>query len=343
MTHLQTVILEVQTDQGISGLGEFRGERLEDGQMVQLEQLLIGQDPRNISRLVPALEEGLGRGALSAGVDFALHDIKGKALGVPVYQLLGGKRRDAVPLVWTLPYLSIEEQVAQARERVQEGFTHVIKMKVGVPGDSEHILAVARAIGDVPLRPDSNMGHSKPEAIKQFLALRAEGVRYELIEDPCPLDLGDYQEVGDALDTPISLHGGWSDFDDLAAIIRAAKPAIKCVNIMITHWGLFRSAQIVGALEAAGIGWTLGTSHDSSIKIAAAFHLATAMPNKLYPCDLLGPRLHVADIAAEPLHIEAGYGKAPERPGLGVELNEDVMKQWGAGEAERQPIATQVD
>jgi muconate cycloisomerase len=105
-------------------------------------------------------------------------------------------------------------------------------------------------------------------------------------------------------------------------------PRIQCVNIMPTHWGLFRSAQIVGALEAARVGWTLGTSHDSSIKIAASLHLASAMPNRIYPCDLLGPRLHVDDIAAEPLEIRAGYGVAPDRPGLGVDLNEDVMSRW---------------
>ena len=208
-----------------------------------------------------------------------------------------------------------------------------MKMKVGVPGDSEHIRAVARAIGDVPIRPDSNMGHSKPDAIKQLQALQAEGVKFELVEDPCPLDLDDYQEVGDALNLPISLHGGWSSFDDLAQIIRADRPAIKCLNIMPTHWGLYRSAQIVGALETAGIGWTLGTSHDSSIKIAASFHLASALPNHIYPCDLLGPRLHVDDIATEPLQIRGGYGVAPDRPGLGVELNEQVMSRWAVSTA----------
>ena len=331
MTHLRTVVIEVHTDDGITGLGEFRGDGLGSDIARQLDESLIGEDPTDISRLVPVLEEQLGRGGLVAGIDFALHDIKGKALGVPVYQLLGGRYRDRVPLVWTLPYLSIEEQVMTARDSVDEGFTHAMKMKVGVPGDSEHILAVARAIGDVPIRPDSNMGHSKHEAIEQLSELQAEGATFELVEDPCPLDLSDYQDIGEALNLPISLHGGWSSFSDLAAIIRANMSRIVCVNIMPTDWGLYRAAQIVGALETAGIGWTLGTSHDSSIKIAASLHLASALPNRIYPCDLLGPRLHVDDVAAEPLEIRAGYGIAPERPGLGIDLNEDVMSCWAAG------------
>lgn len=328
MTHLRTAIIEVQTDKGITGLGQAQGGGLEPEVRQKVGEVLLGQDPTNISCLVPLLEERIGRGTVVGGFDFALHDIKGKALGVPVYQLFGGKHRERVPLVWTLPYLSIEEQIPEARRRVQEGFTHAVKMKVGVPGDLEHLLAVAGEIGDVPIRPDSNMGHTKEEALSQLDQMKSEGVHFELVEDPCPTDWDDYQEIGETLGLPISVHGGMSSFEALASLIRAARPAIRCMNIMPTFWGLFRTAQIVGALEAAGIGWTMGTSHDSSIKVAAALHLAAALPNRLYPCDLLGPRLHVDDVAAEPLEIIAGYGVAPDKPGLGIELNEDVIAKW---------------
>jgi L-alanine-DL-glutamate epimerase-like enolase superfamily enzyme len=333
MTHLQTCILELSTDEGFTGLGEVRGIGVSQEEQEGLEQALIDRDPRQISSLIPLLEGRFGQGPLIAGVDFALHDIKGKALDVPVYELLGGKFRDRVPLVWTLPYLEIEEQVLQAQEMVKQGFTHAIKMKVGVPGDSEHIRAVADVIGDVPIRLDSNMGHSKSEALHQLKELQAEGVNYELIEDPCPTNMEDYQEIGDALGRPLSVHGGIESFDDVMNVIRADAPAIQCMNVMITHFGLYRASQIVSALQLAGIGWTLGTSHDSSIKMAAGFHLATAMSNTIYPCDLLGPRLHVDDIAAQPLHIEAGYGVAPDSPGLGVEINEDVMARWAGEES----------
>ena len=116
----------------------------------------------------------------------------------------------------------------------------------------------------------------------------------------------------------------------MSGLIRAAKPGIRCVNVMPTDWGIYRSAQIVGALEVAGIGWTMGTSHDSSIKIAASLHLGTALPNAIYPCDLLGPRLHAADVATEPLSIHAGEGIAPSGPGLGVELDRDVLENYRA-------------
>lgn len=340
MTHLQTAILEVSTDAGITGLGEVRGTGPSATLQQRLAALLEGQDPTRISALVPILEREFGHGPLTAGIDFALHDIKGKHLGVPVYELLGGKYRERVPLVWTLPYLSVEEQVVQALQMVQEGFTHAIKMKVGVPGDSEHIRAVADVIGEVPIRPDSNMGHSKHDALKQLAELKNTGVKYELIEDPCPIDFDDYQEIGEALSNPISVHGGIESHADVTRLIRSGVPAIHCMNVMITHWGLYRASQIVSALEVAGIGWTLGTSHDSSIKMSAAFNLATAMSNRIYPCDLLGPRLHADDVASEPLKISAGYGYAPDRPGLGIELDEGVMARWDARNVE---VPTQVD
>jgi L-alanine-DL-glutamate epimerase-like enolase superfamily enzyme len=111
MSHLKTSIIELRTDDGVVGLGEFLtdglpgdalekdGSCLPNGAMQSLNELLIGEYPRVISRLVLMLEKRLGRGALVAGLDFALHDLKGRALGVPVYQLLGGMSRERVPLV----------------------------------------------------------------------------------------------------------------------------------------------------------------------------------------------------------------------------------------------------
>ena len=263
-----------------------------------------------------------------AGIDFALHDIVGKALGVPVYQLLGGKVRDRMPLVWTLAYRSIEEQVEETAQRVGEGFTHAIKMKVGVEGDLAHVLAVAQAAEGVPLRPDNNQGHSKETALGQFRELQKKGVRFELLEDPSPPDWDEYQELADVLDVGISVHAGWSSLRDLGGVIQANKPGIWCVNITLSQWGIRRTAQIAGALECAGIGWTMGTSHESGIKTSAALHLGVAVRNRIYPADVLGPMLFVADVLAEPLEMGGGYGTPPDGPGLGIALDEEALERY---------------
>ena len=330
MSHLETTILKVHTDEGLVGLGEAKGDNIPSVIAEQVAPRLAGRNALEIETLLTDLETIFGPSTILAGIDFALHDIVGKALNVPVYQLLGGKFRDRVPLTWTIAYHSLEEQVLDARTHVEQGFTNVLKMKVGVPGDLERVLRVAEVAGDVPIRPDSNQGHDKRSAIRQTLEMKANGVRIELLEDPSPSDWDDYQEIAEATEVGISIHAGWSSLEDLAGIIRAAKPGIRCVNIMPTIWGIRRTAQIAGALECAGVGWTMGTSHDSAIKTAAALHLATAIRNHVYPVDILGPLLRVDTVLKVPPTLEAGFGVAPDGPGLGVELDEEVLQRYAA-------------
>lgn len=328
MTHLETTILKVQTDAGLVGLGEAKGNKIPEMVTARVLPMLKGRDPLDLESILTEIETEFGPSTILAGIDFALHDIIGKALNVPVYQLLGGKYRDRVPLTWTISYSSLEEQILDARIHVEQGFTNVLKMKVGVPGDLERVLKVAEASPGVPIRPDSNMGHDKETAIRQTLEMKNQGVEIELLEDPSPSNWEDYQEIADAADVGISVHAGWDSLDDLAGIIRAAKPGIRCVNIMPTTWGIRRTAQIAGALECAGIGWTMGTSHDSAIKTAASLHLATAIRNHVYPIDVLGPLLRVDDIVKVSPSLEAGFGVAPEGPGLGVELDEAAIERY---------------
>ena len=141
LTHLHTNILKVHTDAGIVGLGEVRGDEVPEKVRTEVEPILQGQNPLDIEGALAHLTSSLGGWSrLCSGVDFALHDIAGKYYDVPVYELLGGKAREAVPMVWTLPYVDPEIQVKQAADRVAEGFTHAVKMKVGVAGDQDHVV-----------------------------------------------------------------------------------------------------------------------------------------------------------------------------------------------------------
>jgi muconate cycloisomerase len=329
ITHLEATVLKVHTDGGIVGLGEARGANVPEEMAGRWGALLKGRDPLQIEGLLNELEAAFGLGRMLAGIDFALHDITGKALGLPVYQLLGGKARERVPLVWTLPYVDPDLQAKQARERVAEGFRHAVKMKVGVAGDQAHVDAVARAIPDVPLRPDNNQGHDFETALRQFRALKEAGVKIELIEDPSPSDWDAYQRLSEALDLPVSVHAGWRTLQDLGELIRANKPGIRCVNVTFAAWGIRRTLQIAGALECAGIGWSMGTSHEAGIKTAAALHAGCAARNHLYPADVLGALLLEGDVV-KGLDMKGGYGRPSDGPGLGVELDEDAIERFRA-------------
>lgn len=328
LTHLHTNVLKVHTDAGITGLGEARGDDVAGLASGRAGALLEGRDPLDIEGTLACLSSELGWSRFCAGIDFALHDIAGKYHDVPVYGLLGGKAREAVPMVWTLPYVDPGVQVRQATERVAEGFTHAVKMKVGVAGDQEHVRAVAAAIPGVPLRPDNNQGHETETAIAQFRALLDSGIRLEMVEDPSPSNWDDYQRVADTLGVGVSVHAGWKTLADLGDLIRAGKPGIVCVNVTFASWGIRRTLQIAGALECAGIRWSMGTSHESGIKTAAALHAGCVARNDIAPADVLGPRLFEGDVLNETLDIAAGYGRPFDTPGLGVTLNEDALARY---------------
>jgi muconate cycloisomerase len=329
-THLHTNVLKVYTDAGILGIGEARGEDVGASIKNLIGPALIGRDPLEIEPILMTLESQFGWSRLCAGIDFALHDISGKFYDVPVYRLLGGKARDAVPMVWTLPYVDLDIQVKQATERVAEGFQHVVKMKVGVAGDQDHVLAVARAIPDVPLRPDNNQGHDAETALTQFKALLDAGVKLEMVEDPSPSNWDDYQRIAEALGVGVSVHAGWKSIQDLGALIRANNPGIVNVNVTFAQWGIRRTLLIAGILESAGITWSMGTSHESGIKTAAALHTGCVARNEIAPADVLGPRLFEEDVLTETLDIKAGYGRPFDTPGLGITLNEDALERYAS-------------
>lgn len=329
LTHLHTNVLKVHTDSGIVGLGEARGDDVVEKVDGLIQSLLEGRNPLDIEGTLAHMETSLGGWSrLCAGIDFALHDIAGKFHDVPVYELLGGKAREAVPMVWTLPYVDPEIQMKQATERVAEGFTHAVKMKVGVAGDQDHVTAVARAIPDVPLRPDNNQGHDTETAIAQFRALVDAGVKIEMVEDPSPSNWDDYQRVSDEVGVGVSVHAGWKTLRDLGEIIRANKPGIVNVNVTFASWGIRKTIQIAGALECAGIKWSMGTSHESGIKTAAALHAGCVARNDIAPADVLGPRLFEGDVLNETLDIKAGFGRPFDSPGLGISLNEEALAQY---------------
>ena len=329
-TELETTILQVRTDAGIEGVGEVRGGRVARDAVAAMRSHVLGADPLAIDRLLDQVQAATGWGDALVGLDIALHDILGKALDAPLYQLLGGRYRERVPFVWTLGIKDLPQRVAEAQEMVAAGWRHAIKLKVGVAYDVEHVVAVSQAIGEVPVRPDSNMGHPKDEALAMLRDMQRQGVRFELVEDPCPTDFAAYREIAEEIGVGISLHGGCRTPDELRAIVQAERPGVVCVNLDPLTWGVRGVVRVAHALEAVGIGCTMGPSHATGIKSAVGIHLATALRPMRYPHDLLGPLILADDLLEEPLQIAAGWAVAPDGPGLGVALDRAALERLSA-------------
>ncbi len=327
-----SVVVQIHTDAGITGLGDIaiKGNRESVGRGTRdyvkevLARVLIGRDPFDLESLLERLwSANLHENTVVvAGLDIGLHDLVCKALGIPLYQYLGGKYREKVPLTWNVPSdRDIGIMVRQARDAVENGFRNVVKVKTGTPWDVEALTVIQQAIGpDVPLRPDDNGAFPTGQSIQRFRQALDNGCVFEVLEQPAPNDdiLG-LRRVADALGVRTMYHIGYLQRTVALEIIR--ERACDVVSIPVFRHGVREAVQLIKMFEVANIGCAMGSGLESSIAATAAIHVATALRNLNHPIDTLGPLYLAEDILKESPRFEAGFAYAPEAPGLGIELD----------------------
>ena len=325
-------IVEVETDSDITGLGEIsmiwngNGAALCPVVNDVLGPVLLGLSAFAINvahqRMDAAVQFSRAANPAKAAIDMALYDIIGKALSTPVYNLLGGRVRDTVPLSKSIMIASLDEMVAQARNAVAGGFAGV-KVKVGT--DSVHdiasVAAIRAALGpQAVIRVDANMGwHSTRQALTQLEALAPLGIHS--VEQPLPADrIQDLAWLRDRSPIPIMVDESVWGPDDAARVLRAG--AADIINVYVSEaGGLRNAARIFTLAEAAGIACTIGCMPELGIGTAAEMHLAVAMPELLGPSDVSGVLYNAETLITETLPISNGRAGAPDRPGLGVTLD----------------------
>lgn len=333
-------IVRILADDGTEGLGEISitapkiGFTLCHGARRLLVPPLLGQDPRQLPRLLKIIDSTL-KGELSApylraAFEMALLDLIGKAAGVPVYQLLGGRAREAVPLAWGIYQKSPHEMAEDARAGLAQGFKS-IKLKVGrqLSEDVAAVRAVAQAVGpDVPLRLDANMAwRTVPHALNCIAALAAEA-NIAWIEQP----LERHNLAGMALlrqrsGVPIMADESLQTLMDAYQVAQAGAADIFNVYV-VEAGGLLAAGQIFALASALDIPCILGSQAELGIGTAAAAHLGVAVSDLPYPCETFGPLRYAHDIITPTVRIEHGLLYPPEGGGLGVELNWAVVNEW---------------
>ena len=329
-------IVFVETDAGITGLGEVdsvfkrRGALLRQDLERNLVPQVVGEDPFRIAYLVAKMDRALdGSEEAKAGIEMALWDIVGKALKTPVYNLLGGKVRERIPLSYSVPFGKPEEMAAFAKERVRAGH-RTIKVKVGnePKTDIAAVRLVREAIGpEIKLRVDGNMGW--PNAKHAIHIIRAmEPCDLELVEQPLPADdLDGMAEVRRSISVP--LMADESIRDPRSAMRAIHRGACDIANVYVTEaGGLLNAARIFAMCEAAGIPCMIGSMPEFGIGTAAQIHLGVAMTNLGPDSDTCGVLYHEEDLLKTPLRIESGFSYPPEGPGLGVEIDMGVLERW---------------
>jgi L-alanine-DL-glutamate epimerase-like enolase superfamily enzyme len=306
----EDVVEVALTCSGVRGYGEAAPiERYEESAesalaYVQEHAALLGDDPfalEEIMERLPAREF-----AARAAFDAALHDLQGKLVGRPVYQLLG-LRRAGPPTSWTI-WLGDPDDMARRTEKVQGRFKR-LKLKLGGQDglDVERVSAV-HAVAGVPLQVDVNEAWSLDEALDALPQLAALGVEY------CeqPLVAGDPGGAELKARSPIPIYVD-EDCHTLADVAACAERA-HGINVKLAKSGGIREAvRMAHAARALGLGCMLGCMVESGLGIAAGAHIASLFDH----VDLDGNIL----IAHDPwpgVQFADGVQLPSDQPGLGV-------------------------
>ncbi|MEV4338215.1 glucarate dehydratase family protein [Streptomyces sp. NPDC049590] len=356
------LIVEVVTADGVTGLGETYGDTKYLEPARELAERIVGRSVTDVnglfgidlavdaSRVEAGTDAGGLRGAQTAGklrlsvlsaFEVACLDAQGRALGLPVHALLGGKVRDAVeysaylfykwdghpagvpaePDEWG-PALDPAGVVGQAR-RFQElhGFGS-FKLKGGVFPPEQEIAAVralAEAFPGHPLRLDPNGAWSVATSLK---VARELGDVLEYLEDPA-LGTPAMAEVAVGTDVPLATNMCVTGFGEIKEAF--TKNAVQVVLSDHHYWGGLRNTQRLAAVCAAfGVGISMHSNTHLGISLAAMTQVAATVPDLHHACDSHYP-WQSEDVLTERLAFEGGRVAVSDAPGLGVELDRDEL------------------
>ena len=343
------LFIKLYTDEGIYGTGEVGAWGYLDGCvgiLKKMEGYLIGQDPFRIEHHWNYLYRSMYfRGsilmsALSA-IDIALWDIKGKALDMPVYKLLGGAHRKFVTPYATGLYFTKEEgdfitpAVDEAHRYKELGFEG-IKMKIALKrrDELERVTAVREAIGDdVELMVDANHGYSLYDA--HWFAKEFEKIGISWFEEPIsPHDLKGYADL--RTKTSIPLAGGENSFTRYAFRDIIDSRAMDIIQPDLCCCGGITEVMKISTLAEAGGTTLMMHVWGSAVGLHAALQVMAALPpapHSWKPAPMWMEYEQTESpfreqLVFEPVRREAGKVFIPDRPGLGFTINEAIIEKY---------------
>lgn len=335
------VLVRLHADDGRVGLGEVAPHPSTGSASTRADwRQLVGQAvPRLLAGtarpadLIEGLNLDTGDRAMRAGIEAAWFDLAAQEANVGLAELLAGMlgtpgaARAKVPVNATLDATDAHEAADAARAFVAAGF-RCIKVKVGAGDDDRRLAAIRAAVGDdVQLRVDANAAWTVDEAVAALARLSAH--RLEYVEQPVA-GIADLARVRRAVDVPIAADESVTDAASVEEI--AAAGAADLIVVKPSRLGLVTSVEIVRAAAGHGLGVVVTSVLETSVGIAAALHLAAALPGTARPCGLATASLLAGDLVAEELAPAGGFLDRPDGIGLGVHVDERKLAAWRTGE-----------
>ncbi|MET7641561.1 mandelate racemase/muconate lactonizing enzyme family protein [Streptomyces sp. NPDC005438] len=339
---LVSVLVEVDTDEGLTGLGEaaaYPSAKVVLGVLDALEPLVVGADPLRIERLVQRLDVvgtwhhlGTSNPAVAA-LETACWDLLGRVCGQPLVNLFGGRFRDEVEFFHYVAAGSPEEVRAEGRRAAGCG-ARLCYLKVGadqLATDLARVAALREGAGPrMAIRVDANEAWSPGAALRSVRALEEYGL--EMVEQPTSgRNLAEMAYVRGRLDTPVLANeASWSRSDQLEVIRHGAADALSVDQQM--DGGLLNLKRSAGICAAAGLPVVKHSLGELGVALAASTHLVAATPNFRYPNQgygaLLTDDVVRGDFGGPVENYREGRLPVPSGPGLGVELDPEKVGRY---------------
>ena len=320
-------IVEIATESGITGLGEFNLNFLPGLDVTQMQKdadWILGRQAGNL--------EGFHADCpletrLKSGIEIAMWDIAGKAAGVPVATLLGGILRPRVELAACMGIQTYERAGEIASLYVEQGFT-TLKTKAGsdMHEDLEMVRGIRDAVGmKLKLRIDPNRAYTPDAAIE--LCRQLEQYELEYLEQPIPAEpLADAVHLRGQTAVPIALNESVIGPDTAWEILRQGASEFLLPDTHIAG-GILPCVKIGHLAESAGATCIMHCGHDLGPKTAAMVHVAASGPAYKLGNDSTYYGLE-DDITTAPLQITNGHIEVPSEAGLGIEVDQEKLKRY---------------
>jgi L-alanine-DL-glutamate epimerase-like enolase superfamily enzyme len=326
---LPSTVVRITTDDGVEGFGETcplgpaylpaHGE----GARAALRELgpaLLGLDPRETAVVADRMDSALlGHAYAKSAIDVACWDVFGRATGVPVCTLLGGRRQESFPLYIAVPLGPVDEMAAYVEARRAEGI-HRFQLKLGADPheDAARVRAVLDATTDADVViADANGGWRLKDAV--VAAGLLDGLPRLFLEQPCPT-LGECEQVRRLTTLPFILDE--VIVDPVSFLVAQRTCPMQAVNLKISKVGGLTRARLMRDLaEEHGVSLTVEDTWGGDLVTAAVAHLAASVrPELLFTVSFMNDWTNEHVACYEPRSRD-GVGAAPDGPGLGVDVD----------------------
>ena len=338
------VLVKVTTESGATGWGEATPtprwtyettETIVSTLRNYLAPAVIGIEVWNLDALHRTMERTINPGVTpgsplaKSAIDVAAHDAWGRALNVPLYQLLGGCRRTAFDLTWMVSVQRPSDAERAVAEGIDAGYT-TFDVKVGMhgpAGDLDLVRRARKAAGQRSLQVDANRGYRIDAAMRQARHFEELGV--VLFEQPLNgFNISGYRRLQAASPVPIGIDESLRSVSDLIEYIRAEAIGVVVAKVQ-RNAGLYHSRRLCETGQAAGLELSLSGLTETDLGLAAGLHLAAAFD--INPLALNGPQYIDTPFLAERVWKGGGQVRLPQGPGLGVEVDEAYVRRHAIG------------